>query len=209
MNVLDQFLASPVAAVIFIITLITSLQAFRDPQLMYKFILNPYDIVRDKEYYRMFTSGLIHGNTTHLAVNMISYYFFAFALEQMLGHWQFAVLYVGSLFLSDITTLIKHKDNPAYNALGASGAVSAVLLSVVMCMPDLTLLLFFVIPMPGWFFAIAYIGYSYWASKNSNDNIGHEAHLWGAISGIVLTLILKPDVVFILQEWILGIVYGR
>ncbi len=201
MNVLDQFMASPVAATIFIITLLTSLQAFRDPQLMYKFILNPYDTVRNKEYYRMFTSGLIHGNTTHLAVNMLTFYFFAFYLEMIIGHWQFAVLYIVSLFLSDITTLIKHKDNPSYNALGASGAVSALLLSMVMCNPSMTLLLFFVIPMPAWFFAIAYIGYSYWASKNANDNIGHEAHLWGAISGIILTLILKPDVVNILSRW--------
>lgn len=201
MNVLDQFMASPVAATIFIITLLTSLQAFRDPQLMYKFILNPYDTVRNKEYYRMFTSGLIHGNTTHLAVNMLTFYFFAFYLELIIGHWQFAVLYIVSLFLSDVTTLIKHKDNPSYNALGASGAVSALLLSMVMCNPSMTLLLFFVIPMPAWFFAVAYIGYSYWASKNANDNIGHEAHLWGAISGIILTLILKPDVVNILSRW--------
>lgn len=207
MNVLDQFFASPVASTIFFITLVTSIKAFKDPQLMHKFILNPYDVVRNKEYYRIFTSGLIHGSNWHLGFNMITYYFFAisFPIEGILGHWQFAVLYILSLVISDLSTIIKYKEYPSYNSLGASGAVSAVLLSVIMCYPDLELLLFFAIPMPGWFFAIGYIGYSYYASRNSNDNINHDAHLWGALAGIVLTLILKPDVVNTLSDWLSGI----
>lgn len=209
MTVLDQFFTSPVAATIFVMTLITSFMAFRDPQLMHKFILNPYDMLRDKEYHRLFTSGLIHANYLHLGLNMITFYFFAFLLEEnpynpqaSLGHWQFAVLYVVSLALSDVATVIKYKDQPAYNSLGASGAVSAVVLSIIMCYPDIQLLLFFAIPMPGWLLAIVYIGYSYYASKRSYDNINHDAHLWGALSGIVLTIILKPEVIGTLSNWL-------
>ncbi|RMG24683.1 MAG: rhomboid family intramembrane serine protease, partial [Bacteroidetes bacterium] len=187
---------------IFIMTIVTSLMAFKDPQLMHKFILNPYDVVRDKEFYRVFTSGLIHANYVHLGFNMITYYFFAFYLEQILGHWQFAVLYVASLALSDITTIIKYKDHPSYNSLGASGAVSAVVLSIILCQPDIQLLLFFAIPMPGWLLAIAYIGYSYYASKRSYDNINHDAHLWGALSGIILTIVLKPGVLQNFGQWL-------
>jgi len=202
MTIFEQFLAAPIAATIFFMTLITSYKAFNNPELKYRFILNPFDVVNKKEYYRVFTSGLIHANYMHLGFNMITYYFFAFYLEMLIGHWQFAVLYVVSLAISDITTIIKYKDHSAYNSLGASGAVSAVVLSIIMCYPDMKLLLFFAIPMPGWFFALAYIGYSYYASRNNNDIINHEAHLWGALSGIILTLILKPDVIRIIQDWL-------
>ncbi|MEM6261501.1 MAG: rhomboid family intramembrane serine protease [Bacteroidota bacterium] len=203
MHDLDLFLAAPVATFLFIITLITSIMAFKDQNLMDKFILNPYDTYHYKKYHTLLTSGLIHGNTIHLAFNMLTFYFFAFYLEAyFLGSWQFAVLYIVSLVLSDIPTLFKHKDSPQYYSLGASGAISAVVLSIVMCKPDLTLRLFFAIPIPGWLFALAYIGYSYYASRNSRDNINHDAHLWGALAGIVLTLLLKPTVLIGLQRFI-------
>ena len=186
--------SSPVAATIFVITLITSYRAFNDSTLRANFMFNPFRISRNKEYNRFLTHGLIHADTMHLAFNMITFYFFAFAFETIIGHWQFAVFYLAALVLSSVTSFIKHKDNPAYNALGASGAVSAVLLGIIMFKPDLTLLVFFALPMPGWLFAILYIGYSHYASRNANDNIGHEAHLWGALAGIILTLVLKPGV---------------
>lgn len=188
--------------VIFIITLITSIRAFNDPVLIANFIFNPFRVVRNKEYQRLLTHGLIHADIAHLAFNMITFYFFAFSLEYTIGHLKFALLYIGSLVLSSLTTLQKHKDNPAYNALGASGAISAVLLSSVLFDPGMQLLMFGFLPIPGWLFAILYIGYSQYASRNSNDNIGHEAHLWGALSGIALTFLLEPKVFVIIKAFI-------
>jgi len=194
---------SPVAAVIFVITLITSFKAFSDPVLKANFMFNPYRISRNKEYQRFLTHGLIHADHMHLAFNMLTFYFFAFFFERLIGHWQFAVFYLGSLALSSVTSFIKHKDNPGYNALGASGAVSAIVLGVVMFYPDIPLrILFIPIDIPGWIMAIAFIGYSHYASRHRNDNIGHEAHLWGAFSGILLTLLLKPVVIEYLRQFI-------
>ncbi len=190
MEIVEIMMASPVAATIFVITLITSIKAFKDPILRDKFLFIPYRVYHHKEYARLFTSGLIHGGNMHLVFNMISYFYFAFTFERVIGHWQFMVFYLATLALSDITILFKHKDNPAYSALGASGAVSAVVLGMILCAPGMSLMLFFIpIPIPGWLFGIAYIMYSHYASKNQTDNIGHEAHLWGAISGIILTII--------------------
>jgi membrane associated rhomboid family serine protease len=207
MDQLDLMLRAPVASFIFVITLITSFMGFSDAVLRQRFIMNPYAVVRYKQYYRVLTSGLIHAGTWHLAFNMITFFFFAFYLEILMGHWQFAVLYILSLALSDVSTVIKHRDNPAYNSLGASGAVSAVVIALILFQPDIQLYIFFALPMPGWIFAILYIGYSIYAAKKADDNIGHEAHLWGALSGGVIALLISPAIRNGLMEW-LGTILG-
>lgn len=201
-GILGMMIGSPIAATIFAITLITSIRAFRDAELRYSFMFNPYQVIHGKDYKRLITHGLIHANQAHLAFNMITFFFFAFLFERMIGHWQFAVFYVAALVLSSLTTLFKYKDQPHYNSLGASGAVSAVILGVILFNPALKLYLFFFVPMPGWLFAVLYIGYSQYASRNANDNIGHEAHLWGALSGIVLTILLHPPVLEHLKNFL-------
>ena len=197
MNVLDQMFASPVAATIMVITLITSIKAEQDPSLKAKFIFHPVSVWQRREGYRLFTSALIHGGWFHLAFNMLAFYFFAFTLEtpgQYLNHWQFALLYVVSMGFSSLPALIRHRDNPGYQALGASGAVSAVVLSMVIFEPHIGIGLLF-IPgyIPGWLFALLYMGFSFVAGLKQWGNIGHEAHLFGAIAGILITLILEPQ----------------
>ncbi|MEM6763486.1 MAG: rhomboid family intramembrane serine protease [Bacteroidota bacterium] len=194
--VLANLISSPVASTILVITLLTSLRAFKEPALMEKFLFIPLRVYHNKEYSRLFTSGLIHANTPHLAFNMLTFFFFAFILERQLGHWQFAVFYVLSLALSEVTTLFKYKDSPHYRALGASGAVSAVVMGIIMIFPlEKIYLMFIPIGIPNWLFGILYIAYSHYASRKNSDNIGHEAHLWGAISGILLTIIFKEGVI--------------
>ncbi len=197
MDLFQQMFAAPVAATIFVITLITSIQAERDPMLKSKFMFRPTAVWERKEWYRLFTSGLIHGGWMHLIFNMLAFYFFAFILETpgvYLNHIEFAILYVGSLAISSLPALIRHKDNAAYQALGASGAVSAVVLSMVIFEPHIGIGLLF-IPgyIPGWLFALLYMGFSFVAGLKQWGNIGHEAHLFGAIAGIVLTLLMQPD----------------
>jgi len=108
------------------------------------------------------------------------------------GHLQFAIIYISSLILSDIPTIFQHKNNPGYYSLGASGAICAVLFSYIMFDPKMMLGIFMIIPMPAYIFAVLFLGYCIWASKNSRDGVNHDAHLFGAISGVIITLLLYP-----------------
>nr|WP_067062918.1 rhomboid family intramembrane serine protease [Mucilaginibacter sp. L294] len=192
---IEIFLAAPVASIIFVITLATSLMAFSNENIYGNFILNPYGVSRGQRVYTVITSGLIHKDWNHLFFNMLSYYFFAFMLEDRLGHWQFGVLYVLSLILSDLPSIQKHKEDIWYNSLGASGAISAVVFSYIMFAPTAKMsLLFLPIPMPAWVFGVLYLVYCHFASKHARDNVNHDAHLYGALSGIVITFALHHNI---------------
>lgn len=194
---------TPVASIIFAITIAASLYTFSNQHLYGKLMLHPYAIARDqRRLYTIFTSGIIHADWGHLLFNMITFYYFGFALEQFfvassgaLGHLYFALLYIISLVLSDIPTIVQHKNNPGYYSLGASGAISAVLFSFILFQPKAMLGIFMIIPMPAYLFAVLYLGYCIWASKNANDRINHDAHLFGALSGLILTILLYPWIV--------------
>jgi membrane associated rhomboid family serine protease len=193
---MDIFLASPVAAAIFIITLAASLWAFSNENIYGDFILNPYSVSRGQRVYTVITSGLIHKDWNHLFFNMLSFYFFAFQLESLLGHWQFGLLYVLSLILSDLPSIQKHKEDIWYNSLGASGAISAVIFSYILFEPTARMSLIIIpIPIPAWIFGILYLVYCHFASKHARDNVNHDAHLFGAISGIIITIALHHDVI--------------
>jgi membrane associated rhomboid family serine protease len=194
--VIDYLQYAPVASFIFVVTLITSLMAFSNENLYGKLILNPYDVSRGKRIYTVITSGLIHKDWNHLFFNMLSYYFFAFQLEALLGHWQFALLYILSLILSDLPSIQKHKEDLWYNSLGASGAISAVIFSYIMFDPKASMgILFIPIPIPAYIFGILYLVYCHFASKHARDNVNHDAHLFGALSGIIITIALNHNVV--------------
>ena len=185
---------APVASLIFVFTLITSLYAFNDNQLYGKFMLHPYSIAKGNKYFTFITSGLIHADWMHLFFNMFTFFIFAFQLEAMIGHWQFALLYFASLILSDIPTVIKHKDDYRYSSLGASGAISGVLFSYILFKP-LSMIGVMFIPMPAIVFGVLYLFYCMYMSKNSRDSINHDAHFFGALTGLILTVILVPGVI--------------
>lgn len=193
MDFLNQ---TPVASIIFLITIGTSIYTFNNPSIYGKLMLHPYSVARGHKAYTLITSGLIHADWMHLIFNMMTFYFFAFRLETMIGHWQFGLLYLASLVLADIPSVLKHKEHFWYNSLGASGAISAVLFSYILFDPFTKLMLFpLPIPIPALLFAVLYLVYCYYASKKSRDNINHDAHLFGAISGILITVILIPGIV--------------
>lgn len=201
MEIREYLINTPVASLIFAFTIVTSIYTFSNPRLFEKFMLHPYRVSRGKRLYTLITSGLIHRDWMHLLFNMFTFYFFGFALESILaslsawGHLQFALLYVLGLILSDVRTVFKERSNPHYYSLGASGAISAVLFSFILFQPMTMLGIFFIIPMPAWLFAILYLGYCVWASKNARDSINHDAHFYGAVFGIVLTLLVHPWVI--------------
>lgn len=194
---MEYLQVAPVASIIFVITLATTLWAFNDQDIYARFILNPYNVSRGHRVYTVITSGLIHKDWNHLFFNMLSYYFFAFQLESVLGHWQFGVLYILSLILSDLPSIQKHKEDIWYNSLGASGAISAVVFSAIMYDPfaQMGLLIIPGIHFPAFVFGALYLIYCHFASKHARDNVNHDAHLFGALSGIIITIALNPHIV--------------
>lgn len=199
---MQQYLIQmPVASIIFAFTIVTSIYAFSNPNLFGKFMLHPYSVSRGQKVYTVVTSGLIHRDWMHLLFNMLTFYFFGFPLEALLaslsswGHLQFALIYLLGLILSDVTTIFKHKNNTSYYSLGASGAICAILFSFILFQPKMMLGIFFVIPMPAWLFGILFLVYCWWAAKQAPNGINHDAHLYGAIVGLLLTMMLYPGVI--------------
>lgn len=200
---LDYLINLPVASFIFALTVGLSIYLFSNPQWYGKLMLHPYTVYKDKsKWYLVLSSGLIHKDWTHLLFNMITFYYFGFGLEGIfvaasgpIGHLLFALLYILGLILSDIPTIIQQKNNFHYHSLGASGAISAVLFSFILFDPKMMLGIFLIIPMPAYIFAVLYLAYCMWASKNSKDGVNHDAHLFGALTGLVITIIMYPWII--------------
>lgn len=206
---MEKFITeTPVASIIFIFTVVTSIYTFSNPHLFGKFMLHPYTVSRGKNLYTIFTSGIIHRDWTHLLFNMLTFYFFGFALEKILagssswGHGQFALLYLLSLVLSDIPTIIKQRNQITYHSLGASGAICAVLFGVILFVPNMSIYMFFIpIPIPAVIFGPLFLIYCAWMARSANDSINHDAHFYGALSGLLITIILHPAIVpYFLRE---------
>jgi membrane associated rhomboid family serine protease len=149
--------------------------------------------IRSGEHLRMITSAFLHVDVTHLAFNMLTLFFFAGTVIGHLGTVTFLIVYFGSLLCGSLLTLLMHKNEYHYRAVGASGAVIGVLYSAILLEPNMTLSLYFFIPIPAYVFGIGYLLYSIYGMKTRTDNIGHTAHFGGAIGGYVLTLAKQPE----------------
>lgn len=148
------------------------------------------------EKLRMLTSGFLHVDWMHLGFNMYALYLFGKVVVVNFGIPYFLLIYVGSLVAGSLYSLYQHKNEFYYSAVGASGAVSGVIFSSIMLYPDMELIMLPIpIPLPGYIFGIGYLLYSIYGMKNQVGNVGHSAHLGGAIGGYVLTLLLKPSVI--------------
>jgi membrane associated rhomboid family serine protease len=193
---MDYFNETPVSSLILLFTAITSIYAFSNHSLYGKFMLHPYSISRGYKSYTLFTSGLIHADWMHLIFNMITFYSFGFPLERTIGSWQFGLIYLLGLILSDIPTVIRHKDDLWYNSLGASGAVSAVLFAAILKFPFVTLYIM-PLPVPIWaiIFGPLYLVYCVYASKQARDHINHDAHFFGALTGMIVAVLVVPGII--------------
>ena len=192
----QYFNVAPVASVIFAITIIVTLIAFYNEDFYNRLILQPYNVSKGKYVYTLITSGFIHADWMHLLFNMMTYFFFAFQLETTLCHWQFGLLYMVSLILSDLPSVVKHKNDFWYRSLGASGAISAVVFSYILFNPlNSMYLMFLPIPIPAIIFGVLYLVYCSYASKQNRGNINHDAHFFGALSGVMITVLLIPQIV--------------
>lgn len=178
--------------VIIAANVIISMKGFNDMAFFEKYKFNIAGIRRG-EHIRMFSSAFLHADFSHLLFNMLTLYFFAPVVIMSIGVTYFILIYVGSLIVGNLLSFYFHKDEYHYSAIGASGAVMGVLYSAILFFPDMSLYMFFIpIPIPAWLFGMAYLLYSIYGMKKQLGNIGHDAHIGGAIGGYILTLAFEP-----------------
>jgi membrane associated rhomboid family serine protease len=181
-----------ITVIIIAANVIISYKGFGDYSFFDKYKFNVGAIQRGEQI-RMFSSGFLHADTQHLLFNMLSLYFFAEVVVDLLSPVQFLIIYFGSLILGNLLSLYFHKNEYHYSAVGASGAVSGIIYAAILLQPGMSLMFFFIpIPIPAYLFGIGYLLYSIYGMKNRVGNIGHDAHFGGAIGGYIITLFLAP-----------------
>lgn len=184
--------------VIIIITCGISFWAWNDSRIFDLLIFNPSKTMNQKQWYRLFSGALLHADFTHLLINMFVLFSFGNVVENVFtiyiknGRVMYVLLYILSIAAANIKTLFQHKNNSWYNAVGASGAVSAVVFSFVLFAPLEKILFFGILPVPAFIYGLLYMAYSQYMAQRGNDNIGHDAHFYGALFGFIFTGLLNP-----------------
>lgn len=174
-----------VVFVIIGLNVLISWKGFNDYQFFQRYKFNVDGILVHKEYIRLLSSGFLHADYTHLGFNMFTFYMFGDALAMTMSPIELVIIYIGSLLAGNALALYIHRNHADYSAIGASGAVSGIIYSTIIFYPSL--LIYFIIP--GWLFGIIYILYTIFGIKKQQGNIGHDAHLGGAIAGLLLTVL--------------------
>ena len=194
-----MFAETPVTILLLLVNVLVSGYAlFFDHSLVDRLAFKPRRILEHGEYQRLITAGFVHAGMAHLAFNMLTLFFFGPELERLLGPGKFLLLYFGAELAAHGLTLLLHKDNAGYAAVGASGAVSGVVFGYCLFYPFASLYIFFLpIPIPAIVFAVAYVALSVFAMRKEQNGgmgggIAHEAHLGGAVGGLLLTVLLEP-----------------
>jgi len=191
----------PSTLVIIAVNVLISLKGFNDYGFFERYKFNIAGIRRGEQI-RMLSSGFLHVDFSHLLFNMLTLYFFAPVVIGTIGVVKFLVIYAASLIVGNLLSFLMHKEEYHYSAVGASGAVMGILYSAILFYPDMGLYLFFIpIPIPAWIFGIGYLAYSIYGMKKRLGNIGHDAHIGGAIAGYVLTLGFVPSL-FETHQWV-------
>lgn len=190
---------------IIIITSIVSILGFKNRNIVYALSMNPYSVVKRKQWYRLFSCSLVHSDFTHLLVNMLTMWWFGGFVENQLAvsedygtinnaQLSYILLYVGGVIFSSIPDMTRERlNNPRYNSIGASGGVASIIFASVFFSPWSNIYLFYIIPISNIIFAVGYLAYSYYMGRRSLDNINHKAHFFGAIFGMLYLTMLNVD----------------
>ena len=184
----------PASLIILAVNLGLGIATLSNPRLIERLVFRPYDYARNRNRYTIILSAFAHADLPHLAFNMITFYYFgAMLLERRIGTPLFITLYTLGLLLSQVLSYRKHRNNPDYATLGASGAISAVLFAAVVYYPTMSLYMFFIpIPIPAVLFAVGYLAYSWWSSRQEKGRVNHDAHFGGALTGLVFVALTDP-----------------
>jgi membrane associated rhomboid family serine protease len=193
-------MSQSITVIIVVLTTILSFLSFNNARLMDALIFWPPAISMRNQYYRFITCGFIHADLMHLAFNMFTLYFFGRALEMFymgrlgLQHYYFTLLYLSAIIIANIPSYIKQRENYNYRSLGASGGVCAVMFAFILIDPWETLQMFGALDIPAIVYAVLFLAYTIFMSRRGGDNVNHDAHLWGAVYGIVFTILARPSV---------------
>lgn len=191
--------------VIIIVTVLISIACFYGMLDIRSLLFSPYLVWHRGKLYQLFTSGLVHGGWGHLIFNMLTLYFFGPVVEKYmvaihgagLGTALYVVMYLSGIAVASLWDLFKYRDDYTYSALGASGAISAVLFASILFEPKMGIYIFFIpIPIPGYIFAPLYLLYCWYMARRNMDNIGHTAHFWGAVWGLLFPLLTCPGILW-------------
>ena len=196
--------------IIIVSTSIVSIYAFANNTLFDQLKFNAYAIKHQNQWWRFFSYGILHAGWAHLLINMFVLYSFGDSVIDAYAYYfgtkgtlYFLLLYVGGIIFSILFDFGKYKDIPQYNAVGASGAVSAVVFANIILYPSGSLYLFLIpFPIPSVIFGVFYLVYSAYMARRGKGNIGHNAHFWGSVYGIVFTLALRPRLAIVFWEQI-------
>lgn len=184
---------TPATLIILAVTAVVSILAFRDRRLWERLMFKPREILADKEYDRMLTSGFIHGDGFHLAFNAYSLLACGRGIEAIYGIKTLLLVYFSSILGGSLLSLFIHRHHD-YRALGASGGVCGLLFASIFLLPGGGIRLFFVpIGIPAYLFAVLFLVFSFVMMRRGKDNIGHDAHIGGAIVGLLVATAMYPN----------------
>lgn len=196
-----------ITVILICITVALSFYTFKKAELQGRLMMNPYQIRTKGQYYRFLSSGFIHRDHMHLLWNMFSFYFFGTSVERDLsalfgeaGVYYFIALYLSAIVISDIPTYLKNRNKPSYNSLGASGGVGSVIFVFIILEPLQLICLYIAFCMPGFIFGVGYMIYTYYQGRKANDNINHDAHLYGALYGLLFCIVVYPASLMLFYE---------
>jgi len=186
----------PIATVLLIVaTCVVSIRAFRDGSLRQKLIFCPELILARKEYYRLVTSAFLHADSQHLFFNMLTLYLFGRNMETVMGIERLLTVYFASVIGGSLVSLYLHR-NHDYYALGASGGVCGVVFASIFLFPSGDIYMMFIpIGIPSWLYAILFLLSEFVGVRSQRSNIGHDAHLGGAVIGLLTTTAYYPEIV--------------
>lgn len=189
----------PIVLVLIAITAISSIQGFSNMRFFDRYKFNVGAILgHTKQWDRLISSAFLHGDYMHLIFNMLTLYFFSDIIIEAFSTWQFLLIYFAAVIGGGLLSLWMHRNDYYYSAIGASGGVVGILFASIAIAPQIGIAFFFIpIPIPGWIFAIIYLAYSIYGMQTQVGNIGHEAHLGGAVIGLALAILFAPQLLLI------------
>ncbi|HEU4470845.1 MAG TPA: rhomboid family intramembrane serine protease [Flavisolibacter sp.] len=182
--------------ILILANVIFSYMGFRDRTLLGRYALKVDKVFLEKEYWRIITSGFLHVSWPHLIFNMLSLYAFSEMLEPFLGTGFFLLIYFSGLVGGNLFSLFLHRNHGGFSSVGASGAVCGIIFASIALFPRLEVGLFFLpLFIPSWIFGLIYVLYTIWGLRSKHDNVGHEAHLAGALVGMFIAILLYPGAI--------------